>query len=287
MTTDEIWVRILIYNDCGTEKFLNVFFPVFKWRNLSRYLPCSVETKLRSFRTNCTLYTNVVPYGVALYLFLFRVLNKLPVFYYFFVFNIIIQHRINIILEPCPMITLIQFLKNSLMLNNLIYILQFERIERIDRFSWVFFYCVHALSIVFRPSLSAFHISDFFSDTAERNSTKLDRKKDRNVLYQVCVLGPVGKPRWPPWSDTFSTSSLKLLNRIQRNLTGRKISCNDLIGWGIFDFSEPNLTKLDRKQDFHVLYQVCVCVFFFSGRSENQDDNPGLWLAKKLSTSSL
>ena len=31
MTTDEIWVRILIYNDCGTEKFLNVFFPV-KWR---------------------------------------------------------------------------------------------------------------------------------------------------------------------------------------------------------------------------------------------------------------
>ena len=29
MTTDEIWVRILIYNDCGTEKFLNVFFPVW------------------------------------------------------------------------------------------------------------------------------------------------------------------------------------------------------------------------------------------------------------------
>ena len=28
MTTDEIWVRILIYNDYGTEKFLNVFFPV-------------------------------------------------------------------------------------------------------------------------------------------------------------------------------------------------------------------------------------------------------------------
>ena len=28
MTTDKIWVRILICNDCGTEKFLNVFFPV-------------------------------------------------------------------------------------------------------------------------------------------------------------------------------------------------------------------------------------------------------------------
>ena len=31
MTTDEIWVRILIYNDCGTKKFLNVFFPVKMW----------------------------------------------------------------------------------------------------------------------------------------------------------------------------------------------------------------------------------------------------------------
>ena len=32
MTTDKSWVRILIYNDCGTEKFLNVFFPVYlKW----------------------------------------------------------------------------------------------------------------------------------------------------------------------------------------------------------------------------------------------------------------
>ena len=28
MTTDEIGVRILIYNDYGTEKFLNVFFPL-------------------------------------------------------------------------------------------------------------------------------------------------------------------------------------------------------------------------------------------------------------------
>ena len=30
MTSDKSWVRILIYNDCGTEKFLNVFFPVPK-----------------------------------------------------------------------------------------------------------------------------------------------------------------------------------------------------------------------------------------------------------------
>ena len=32
MTTDKNWVRILIYNDCGTEKFLNVFIPVsYAW----------------------------------------------------------------------------------------------------------------------------------------------------------------------------------------------------------------------------------------------------------------
>ena len=48
-------------------------------------------------------------------------------------------------------------------------------------------------------------------------------------------LGPIGKTRWPPWP---------------------------LIGWVIFDFSsetaERNSTKLDRKQDLNVLYQVCV-----------------------------
>ena len=42
------------------------------------------------------------------------------------------------------------------------------------------------LSVV-RPSLT-FHIFDFFSETAKRNSTKLDRKQDLNVLYEVCVL---------------------------------------------------------------------------------------------------
>ena len=46
---------------------------------------------------------------------------------------------------------------------------------------------------------------------------------------------PIRKTRWPPWP---------------------------LIDWDIFDFSsktaERNLTKLDRKQDINVLYQVCV-----------------------------
>ena len=45
---------------------------------------------------------------------------------------------------------------------------------------------------------------------------------------------PIGKTRWPPWP---------------------------LIGWDIFDLSSETAklpaTKLDRKKDLNVLYQVC------------------------------
>ena len=48
-------------------------------------------------------------------------------------------------------------------------------------------------------------------------------------------FGLIGKIRWPPWP---------------------------LIGWDIFDFfsetNEQNSTKLDRKQDLNIFYQVCV-----------------------------
>ena len=121
-------------------------------------------------------------------------------------------------------------------------------------------------------------------------------------------FGPIGKTRWPPWP---------------------------LIGWDIFDFSsetaERNSTKLDGKQDFNVLYRVCVFRanrknnmaalasdwlrhfrlllwnrwtkfnetwqearsqrplprLCFSGGSEKQHYCPGLWLAETFSTSSL
>ena len=84
--------------------------------------------------------------------------------------------------------------------------------------------------------LIGWDIFDFSSETAERNSSKLDRKQDLNIPYQVCVFrADRKKKRWPPWP---------------------------LIGWDIFDFSsetvERNSTKVDRKQDLNVLYQVCV-----------------------------
>ena len=175
-------------------------------------------------------------------------------------------------------------------------------------------------------------IFDFASETAERNSRKLDRKQDLNILYQVCVFQADRKNKmaalasdwlrlirlllWNLWTEfnetwqearsqrplpslcfsgrsekqdccpglwlaeTFLTSPLKPLNGIQWNLTGSKISMSStkfvffgpigktrwlpwpLIGWDIFDFFseifERNSTKLDRKQDLNVLYQVCV-----------------------------
>ena len=50
-------------------------------------------------------------------------------------------------------------------------------------------YCDHASSVRLSvcPSLT-FHIFDFSSETAEQNSTKLDRKQELNILYQVCVF---------------------------------------------------------------------------------------------------
>ena len=99
-------------------------------------------------------------------------------------------------------------------------------------------------------------IFDFSSKTAERNSTKLDRKQYINVLYQVfCGRSVIEDGRPGFWlAESFLTLSLQLLDRIQRNGTGSKISMSS--------------TK-----------------FLFSGRSEIQDGHPGLWLAKTFSTS--
>ena len=204
--------------------------------------------------------------------------------------------------------------------------------HRSRRLEWAIVIAHRPSSVRRRPSGVNFHIFDFSSETAERNSTKLDRKQDHNALYQVCVFRADRKNKmaamvsdwlrhfrlllWNCWTEfnetwqearsqrplpslcfsgrsekqdgrpglwlaeTFSTSPLKLLNRIQQNLIGSKISKPStkfvffgpigktrwppwsLIGWDIFDFSvettERNSTNLDRKQDLNALYQVCV-----------------------------
>ena len=129
-----------------------------------------------------------------------------------------------------------------------------------------------------RPGLwFCWDIFDFSSETAERNSMKLYRKQDLNVLYQVCVfwanrknkmaapasdwLRHFGLLLWPPlpligWYILDFSSDLKPLNEIQPNLTGSKISVSS--------------TK-----------------FVFWDQLEKQDGHPGLWLAETFSTSLL
>ena len=136
----------------------------------------------------------------------------------------------------------------------------------------------------------------------------LQEGRSQRPLPSVCFSGRSEKQDGRPglWlAETFSTSPLKPLNGIQRNLTGSKISTSStkfvffgpigktrwppwpLIGWDIFNFSsetaERNLTKLDRKLDLNVLYQVCV----FQADRKKKDGHPGLWLAETFSTSPL
>ena len=100
--------------------------------------------------------------------------------------------------------------------------------------------------------LIGWDIFDFSSKSTKRNSTKLNRKEDINVLYQVCgVFFADRKKDGRPglWlAETFSTSPLKQLNGIQRNLTGRRSQCP--------------------------LLSLC-----FSGRSKKQDGNTAIILA--------
>ena len=132
--------------------------------------------------------------------------------------------------------------------------------------------------------LIGWDIFDFSSETAERNLTKLDRKQDLNVLYQVCVFWADRENKMAAlasdWPRHFQFLLWNQWMEFNKNLTGSKISTSStkfvffgpigwtrwlpwsLIGRDIFYFSseiaEPNSTKLDRKQDLNILYQVCV-----------------------------
>ena len=130
----------------------------------------------------------------------------------------------------------------------------------------------------------------------------------QHPLPNLCFSGRSEKQDGCPglWLDeTFSTSPLKPLNRIQWNLIGSKISTPStkfvffgrigktkwppwpLIGWDIFHFSvetaERNSAKLDRKQAPNAFYHVCV----FQANREKTILPPGLWLAETFSTSPL
>ena len=119
-------------------------------------------------------------------------------------------------------------------------------------------YCDNALSVI-RPSLT-FHIFDFSSETAERNSTKLDRKQDLNVLYQVCVFRADRKNKMAALASDW-------LRHFRLLLWNRRTEFNET-------WQEPRSQR--------PLPSLC-----FSCRSEKQDGRPGLWLAETFSTSPL
>ena len=145
-------------------------------------------------------------------------------------------------------------------------------------------YCQSAPSVV-RPSvrhkLSHFQLL-LWNRWTEFNET-WQKARSQRPLPSLCFSSRSEKQDGRPglWlAETFSTSPLKPLNGIQRNLTGSKISTPStkfvffgpigktrwppwpLIGWDNFDFfSETavrNSTIPDRMQDLNVLYQVCV-----------------------------
>ena len=200
-------------------------------------------------------------------------------------------------------------------------------------------------------------IFDFFSETAERNLKKLDRKQNLNALYQVCVFWADRKNKmaalasdwlrhfwlllWNRWkefketwqearsesplpclcflgrsekqdgrpglwlAETFSTSSLKPLNRIQQNLIGSKISKpstkfvffradrkNKMAAQASDWLRHFRLLCRNRWTEFNESWQEArsqrpLPSLCFSGRSEKQDGRPGLWLAETFSASSL
>ena len=129
-------------------------------------------------------------------------------------------------------------------------------------------YCHSAPSVVrpsvrlssVRPSGVNFHIFDFSSETAKRNSTKLDRKQDLNALYQVCVFRADRK-------NTMAALASDWLRHFRLLLWNRWTEFNE---------------TLQEARSQRPLPSLC-----FSGRSEKQDGRPGLWLAETFSTSPL
>ena len=122
------------------------------------------------------------------------------------------------------------------------------------------------------------HFRLLWNRWTEFNETRKEARPQRS-LPSFLFFGPVGNPRWPPWS-LIGLDIYDPLNRIQRNLTVCKIWKSStmfeffgsienlrwlslaLIDWYIFEFcsenAERNLTKLCRKQDLNDLYQACV-----------------------------
>ena len=145
------------------------------------------------------------------------------------------------------------------------------------------------------------HIFDFSSETAERNSTKLDRKQDLNALYQVCVFQVDRKNKMAaPVYDLLRHFQLFLWNRwIEFNKTWKKQDPNILYQACVFWADQKNkiaALSSDWMRHFRLLLwnhwtefnetwqkassQCPLPNLCFSGWSKKQYGRPGLWLAE-------
>ena len=132
--------------------------------------------------------------------------------------------------------------------------------------------------------------------------------RSQRPLPSLCFSSRSEKQNGRPglWmAETFSTSPLKPLNRIQRNLTGSKISTPStkfvFFGpirktkwppWPLDWLRHFRLLLWNRWTEFNETWQEArsqrpLPSLCFSGRSEKQDGRPGLWLAETFSTSPL
>ena len=153
--------------------------------------------------------------------------------------------------------------------------------------------------------LIGWDIFNFFSETAERNSTKLDRKQDLNALYQVCVFRVDRKNKmaalasdwlrhfrlllcncWTEFNETWQKARSQrpvpsLCFRVDRKNKMAALASDWLrhfrLLWNCW--TEFNETWQEER------YQRPLPSLCFSGRSEKQDGRPGLWLAETFSTS--
>ena len=162
---------------------------------------------------------------------------------------------------------------------------------------------------VVRPSVVNFSHFRFllWNRWTEFNKT-WQEARSQCPLPSLCFSGPSEKQDGRPglWlAETFSTSPLKPLIGIQRNLTGSKISTSST-KFVFFRVDQKNkmaalasdwlrhfrLLLWNRLTEFNETWQEArsqcpLPSLCFSGPSEKQDGRPGLWLAETFSTSPL
>ena len=130
----------------------------------------------------------------------------------------------------------------------------------------------------------------------EFNETWQEARFQRTLL-SLYICSPIGKTRWPPWPLIFwhiSTSPLKPLNGLQRNLRGSKMpmpSTKFVFFRPIAHTLSTSMKSLNGIQRNLTVSKISTPFSKFSGvffvNRKRQEDGPGLWLAETFSYSSL